>query len=109
MSRRPCEPMPTKRIDVPWDMIFYMVDLDDFKRVNDVSGHDAGDRVLIETARRIRTAIRSSDVLVRWGGEEFLIVSRHTDRRNAEILAQRMLDAVRSKPFAVGETEQVRV
>jgi diguanylate cyclase (GGDEF)-like protein len=90
------------------DLIFYVIDLDDFKRVNDVHGHDAGDRVLIETSRRISTAIRNSDVLVRWGGEEFLVVSRYNDRRNADILAQRVLQAIRGRAFAISPGEQVR-
>ena len=84
------------------DLIFYVVDFDNFKRVNDLHGHDAGDRVLIEASRRISSAIRDSDVLVRWGGEEFLIVSRFTDRAQAAILAERVMEAVKGKPFNVG-------
>jgi diguanylate cyclase (GGDEF)-like protein len=90
------------------DLIFYVIDLDNFKKVNDLHGHDAGDRVLIESARRISSAIRNSDLLVRWGGEEFLVVSRCTDRRQAAILAERVLDAFRAKPFAVGTANEVQ-
>jgi diguanylate cyclase (GGDEF)-like protein len=90
------------------DLIFYLVDLDNFKKVNDLHGHDAGDRVLIEASRRINSAIRNSDVLVRWGGEEFLIVSRYTDRVQARMLAERVLEAVRGKPFMVGPDEELR-
>ncbi len=89
------------------DLIFYLIDLDNFKEVNDLHGHDAGDRVLVETARRISSAIRHSDVLVRWGGEEFLVVSRFTDRRQGEILAQRVLEAVRGKPFAISPEDKL--
>lgn len=89
------------------DLIFYVIDLDNFKKVNDIHGHDAGDRVLIEASRRISSAIRNSDLLVRWGGEEFLVVSRGTDRRLAAILAERVLDAFRSKSFAVSPTDEV--
>ena len=84
------------------DLVFYLVDADNFKEVNDQYGHDAGDRVLVEMSRRISSAIRNSDVLVRWGGEEFLIVSRYTDRREAEILALRVMEAVGQRPYAVG-------
>lgn len=90
------------------DLIFYVIDLDNFKKVNDRHGHDAGDRVLIEAARRISSAIRNSDLLVRWGGEEFLVVSRSADRRQATILAERVLNAFRAKPFAVGIADQVQ-
>lgn len=83
------------------DLIFYLVDLDNFKKVNDLYGHDGGDRVLIESAKRISSAIRDADLLARWGGEEFLVVSRCADRRQAGILAQRILDVFRAKPIAL--------
>ena len=89
------------------DLIFYLVDLDNFKKVNDRFGHDGGDRVLIEAARRISSAIRNSDLLVRWGGEEFLVVSRSTDRKQAGILADRVLRAFRAKPFVIDSAEQI--
>jgi len=76
------------------DLIFYVVDLDDFKEINDRYGHDAGDKVLLEMGGRISSVIRNSDVLIRWGGDEFLIVSRHTSRAEAKILASRILAAV---------------
>jgi len=84
------------------DLVFYLIDIDNFKEVNDEYGHDVGDTVLMEMARRLSSSIRHSDVLVRWGGEEFLIVSRYTDRREAELLAQRVLSAVADTPFSVG-------
>jgi diguanylate cyclase (GGDEF)-like protein len=83
------------------DLVFYLIDADNFKEINDNYGHDVGDRILVEMARRISSAIRHSDVLLRWGGEEFLIVSRYTDRREAEILASRVLVAVGGAPFTL--------
>jgi diguanylate cyclase (GGDEF)-like protein len=83
------------------DLIFYLIDLDNFKEVNDLYGHDAGDRVLVETARRIGAILRESDVLMRWGGEEFLIVSRAADRRYGNVLALRVMQAIREELFAV--------
>jgi diguanylate cyclase (GGDEF)-like protein len=84
------------------DLVFYLIDADNFKEVNDDYGHDVGDKVLVEMARRISSSIRHSDVLVRWGGEEFLIVSRYTDRNEAELLAQRVLSSVGDTPFGLG-------
>lgn len=81
------------------DLIFYLIDIDHFKMVNDQFGHQQGDDVLVQVAARISSAIRYSDVLIRWGGEEFLVVSRFTDRENAEVLAKRVLHAVGSEPF----------
>lgn len=88
------------------DLVFYLIDADNFKEVNDRYGHDVGDAVLIEMSRRLSSSIRHSDVLVRWGGEEFLIVSRYTDRREAELLAQRVLSAVADTPFIVGPQQE---
>ena len=83
------------------DLVFYLIDADNFKEVNDQHGHDAGDQLLIEMSRRISSAIRNSDVLVRWGGEEFLIISRYTDRQEAETLATRVLHAVADDPCSL--------
>lgn len=88
------------------DLVFYLIDADNFKDINDRYGHDVGDKVLIEMARRISSSIRHSDVLVRWGGEEFLIVSRYTDRKEAELLAQRVLSAVADVPFTLTSAEE---
>lgn len=87
------------------DLVFYLIDADNFKEVNDRFGHDVGDTVLVEMARRLSSSIRHSDVLVRWGGEEFLIVSRYTDRNEAELLAKRALSAVADAPFRLGASE----
>ncbi len=88
------------------DLVFYLIDADDFKEVNDRHGHDIGDKVLVEMARRLSSSIRHSDVLVRWGGEEFLIVSRYTNRTEAELLAQRVLSTVADAPFWSGEARE---
>jgi diguanylate cyclase (GGDEF)-like protein len=83
------------------DLIFYLIDADHFKEINDRFGHGAGDHVLIEMTRRISSAIRHSDVLVRWGGEEFLVVSRFTERTEAVALAARVLANVAREPFEI--------
>lgn len=84
------------------DMVFYLIDADNFKEINDRYGHDVGDKLLLEMARRLSSSIRHSDVLVRWGGEEFLVVSRYTDRAEAELLARRVLASVADTPFSLG-------
>jgi len=88
------------------DLVFYLIDADNFKEVNDRYGHDVGDTVLVEMAHRLSSSIRHSDVLVRWGGEEFLVVSRYTDRTEAELLAKRVLSAVADAPFRLGVSEE---
>jgi transposase-like protein len=62
----------------------------------------------LEMSQRISSAIRNFDVLVRWGGEEFLVVSRYTDRQEAETLALRVLCAVREKPYGIAAGCEVR-
>ena len=52
----------------------FLIDLDHFKTVNDTVGHDAGDRVLVDAARRLRQAVRSADLVGRWGGDEFVVL-----------------------------------
>jgi len=84
------------------ELIFMLVDIDRFKRVNDDLGHAAGDRLLQEVAKRIASVMRRSDDLVRWGGEEFMLVCRTTDRENASSLCERVLEAIRDVPFDVG-------
>ncbi len=82
-----------------------MFDLDGFKQVNDTWGHLAGDRVLVEVARRARTAVVEGDLLVRLGGDEFaLLTGPLGSEREAEVRAERLLAAV-SGPVAVEGVE----
>lgn len=76
----------------------FLVDVDHFKRINDSLGHAAGDAVLVETARRLREAMRDDDLVVRWGGEEFLIVAGTRGSQFAPQLAQRLLDLIGGSP-----------
>jgi diguanylate cyclase (GGDEF)-like protein len=89
------------------ELIFLLVDIDRFKRVNDDLGHAAGDRLLQVVAKRIESVMRRSDDLVRWGGEEFLLVCRTTDRENASMLCHRVLEAIREVPFDVGNGVEI--
>src|SRR5436305_6908085 len=84
------------------DLIFYFLDIDDFKQLNDRAGHAGGDQVLVAVAARLREAARNTDAVLRWGGEEFLIVSRWADRRAGEVLAERLLQVIGGKPFELG-------
>jgi diguanylate cyclase (GGDEF)-like protein len=90
------------------DLVFIMVDMDFFKEVNDLHGHPAGDRLLALVARRLSTVVRKSDVLVRWGGEEFLIMSRSTDPSGTPAFCSRLLEMISSQPFDLGHGIIVR-
>ncbi|MGK2850434.1 MAG: GAF domain-containing protein [Candidatus Limnocylindrales bacterium] len=79
-----------------------MLDLDDFKLVNDTFGHLFGDRVLTWTAELIRSSLRASDIPARYGGDEFAVILPETDADEARVVADRILEAFRDRPF-VGE------
>jgi len=81
------------------DLLFFLLDVDYFKHINDRYGHAIGDSVLVEVAARLREATRGEDLLVRWGGEEFLIVARHARREEAPIIAERLLNSLREAPI----------
>jgi diguanylate cyclase (GGDEF)-like protein len=85
-----------------FDGALLLVDIDHFKRVNDVSGHAAGDQVLVEVARRLNEAVRSDDLVVRWGGEEFLILAPRAAPEQAEQMAARVLRIIGQTPVTVG-------
>jgi diguanylate cyclase (GGDEF)-like protein len=85
-----------------------MIDLDHFKRVNDRFGHDAGDQVLKETARRLMQTLREVDVPARYGGEEFAVLLPHTGKQEALIAAERVRSSIRTQEFDFG-SEKLRL
>jgi diguanylate cyclase (GGDEF)-like protein len=88
---------------------FMMIDVDHFKRVNDRYGHLAGDQVLLHVARVFQTTARASDLIGRYGGEEFGMILRRTDRTGAGILANKLRTALAEQPAVIGAGEQIPV
>jgi len=78
-----------------------LVDIDHFKHINDGHGHAAGDVVLVDVARRLNDAVRGEDLVVRWGGEEFLILSTTLTTEQTDQLAARVLASIGSTPVMV--------
>lgn len=97
------------RVDTPQDdMVFFMIDVDHFKSVNDQYGHAAGDAVLVQMRERLQKAVRETDHIIRWGGEEFLIVARDTNRSEAELIAERIRSAVAAQAFELDHGVQLQ-
>ncbi|HEY2740390.1 MAG TPA: diguanylate cyclase, partial [Thermoanaerobaculia bacterium] len=90
------------------DLVFLLLDLDHFKSVNDTYGHAAGDAVLIQTAALLRSVVRSGDHVVRWGGEEFLVVARFTDRAHAAELAEKIRAVIAEHEFRLPDGKAIR-
>jgi len=85
-----------------------MIDVDDFKKVNDEHGHPAGDSVLQEMARLIKETVRTVDVVGRYGGEEFVAILPHTAHAEAKETAERIRQRIRDHEFPAGD-RKVRV
>jgi diguanylate cyclase (GGDEF)-like protein len=97
----------TEAIESNIDIVFFIVDLDHFKAVNDEYGHAAGDEVLIQIRERLQEVFRITDYLIRWGGEEFLVVARETNRDAAPIVAERIRMAFSGREFSLPDGVKV--
>jgi diguanylate cyclase (GGDEF)-like protein len=87
--------------------LLVMLDLDHFKDINDSHGHDAGDRALQQFADTLRAAARQGDLLVRWGGEEFVWVCRGAGADQGPALCERLLRQMRLQPFVEGTSRRI--
>ncbi len=90
------------------NLIFYLIDIDHFKSVNDTYGHNNGDIVLKQIARVLVKFCRGSDLVIRWGGEEFLIVSRYVCREHASVLAEKIRTALANELFVLDSKEIIK-
>jgi two-component system cell cycle response regulator len=95
-----------ERYETPLAVI--MADIDRFKDTNDRYGHPAGDKVLAEVARRLRTSLRVSDSIGRYGGEEFVIVAPGCTANSAALPAERFRLTISSQPIVL-EREEIHV
>ncbi len=89
------------------DLVLLMLDIDHFKHVNDTYGHAAGDAVLIQTAQLLKLCMRASDYVVRWGGEEFLLVARFMERSQAASLAEKIRNTVATHGYILPDGQVI--
>jgi diguanylate cyclase (GGDEF)-like protein len=83
----------------PRSLSLVLVDLDGFKQVNDRFGHEAGDRVLVTVAQRLRTGLREVDIVARFGGDEFVVLLPETSAAQACLVSGRILQALSGQPI----------
>ncbi len=100
MKRRTSTAARSRRDDGGTDGLM-ILDIDHFKNINDTLGHAGGDQVLVEIARRLSASVRDTDMVMRWGGEEFLIYSTKASTRDLQHLASRVLNIVGDTPVIV--------
>jgi diguanylate cyclase (GGDEF)-like protein len=87
------------------DLALLLIDIDDFKRVNDQFGHAVGDMLLQSLARILKDTVRETDIVARYGGEEFAILLPDTDRLGVETVAEKLRAGVEALRFQVPETD----
>ena len=90
-------------------LLFLMMDLDGLKGVNDTYGHQAGDRAILQTKEILVRVCRQSDTLIRWGGDEFLLLGRQANGDAAAHMSERIKQAVAVHRFDFGEGDTVRL
>ncbi|MDX1516575.1 MAG: two-component regulator propeller domain-containing protein [Woeseiaceae bacterium] len=90
------------------ELVFMMIDLDNFKPINDTYGHAAGDQMLIELRDVLLDICRRSDFVIRWGGDEFVVIAKQTRPEEAEALAERIRASVANHNFSLADGQIVR-
>ena len=86
-----------QRYGTPFSAI--LLDIDHFKSVNDNYGHDVGDEVLKDISNILKSSVRKTDIIGRWGGEEFLVIASDTDKENTVVLAEKIRKSIESHNF----------
>ena len=85
-----------------------MIDVDFFKNVNDTYGHDVGDQIIVAIGKVLRESIRESDLAIRYGGEEFLVLLHNATHKGALTVAQKIHQTFASLLFDVGDEEVIQ-
>jgi len=90
------------------DLVFMMIDLDNFKPINDTYGHAAGDQMLLEVRDVLLSTCRKSDFVIRWGGDEFVVIAKQANPGESEALAERIRTSIANHNFTLGDGQIVR-
>lgn len=95
-----------KRFKTHLSILF--LDLDHFKDINDTHGHLVGSKVLIETSKVIKICVREFDIVIRYGGDEFIVILIETDRKGANLVAERIRQSVEEKVFKIRDDLEIK-
>lgn len=90
------------------DLVFMMIDLDNFKPINDTYGHAAGDQILLEVRDVLLGTCRKSDFVIRWGGDEFVVIAKQAKPGESEALAERIRAKIAEHNFMLADGQIVR-
>jgi diguanylate cyclase (GGDEF)-like protein len=90
------------------DLVFMMIDLDNFKPINDTYGHAAGDQMLLEVRDVLLGTCRKSDFVIRWGGDEFVVIAKQARSGESEALAERIRSKIAEHNFMLADGQIVR-
>jgi diguanylate cyclase (GGDEF)-like protein len=90
-------------------LFILMLDLDGLKQINDTYGHSAGDQVIITTGQLLRKVCRQSDTLIRWGGDEFIVMGNVNDVEEVSLLAERLRHNIDLTPFDIGSIQKLHL
>ena len=90
------------------DLVFMMIDIDNFKPINDTYGHAAGDRMLLQLRDVLIGTCRKSDYIIRWGGDEFVIIAKQANPGESEALAERIRTQIAEHDFDLGDDQSAK-
>lgn len=109
MNRQSAEWEIQKLIDHRSPFSLILLDLNEFKPINDVYGHDSGDKVLIHVAKSMKSALRKNDICARWGGDEFVIVCHQNDKKGLIKVANNLVEKIKAPYFLAQHNISVSV
>ena len=104
-----CVSRDDKTADDAPRLFFLMFDLDGFKPINDTYGHDAGDKVIIQVGELLQSVCREDDIVVRWGGDEFIVVGKVYNEGEVSSLAERIRDTIAKYGFNIGLSQRMHL
>ncbi len=90
-------------------LFFLMFDLDGFKPINDTYGHDAGDRVIVQVGELLQSVCREDDIVIRWGGDEFMVIGKVHDQGEVSFLAERIRETIEKYGFNIGLSQRMHL